>query len=394
MSKVEQTQFSTRAIRDAWQSTEFHEHSAAVFLTSSYLFENAENAADVFAERTQAYSYSRFANPTVSLFEQKMALLEGGSRATATSTGMGAILTLLMAELSAGDHVVCSRNCFGSTLNMIGKTFAKFGVESSLVELQTLSDWQAAIRPNTKLFFLETPANPLLDIGDIRALSALAHQHGIKVVVDNCLATPYLQQPLALGADYAVHSATKYIDGQGRALGGCIVSKSAEDGEKIYQLMRSCGTTMGAFEAWLFVKSLETLALRMDKHCQNALQIAQWLEQQSAVKRVFYPGLTSHPQHELAKTQMPNGFGGMVSFELKAGKAAAWKLIDNTEWLSITGNLGDTRTTITHPDTTTHLRVAQEEKDRVGITDGIIRLSVGLEHIDDICAALARGLQA
>lgn len=394
MSQFDDAAFETRAIRDAWQSSQFNEHSAALYLTSSYLFADAENAADIFAERISTYSYSRFANPTVSLFEQKMALLEGGARATATSTGMGAILTLLMAELSAGDHVVCSRNCFGSTLNMIGKTFAKFGVESTLVELSDLNDWQAAIRPNTKLFFLETPANPLLDIGDIAALSDLAHQHGIKVVVDNCMATPYLQQPLALGADYAVHSATKYIDGQGRALGGCVVSKSEADGEAIYQLMRSCGTTLGAFEAWLFVKSLETLALRMEKHSQNALAVATWLEQQSGVKRVFYPGLSSHPQHTLAKAQMPRGFGGMVSFELTGGKAAAWRLIDHCQWLSITGNLGDTRTTITHPDTTTHYRVAQEEKDRVGITGGIVRLSVGLEHADDICAALVKGLNA
>lgn len=394
MSKLNKARFETRAIREAEQRGAFNEHSPALHLTSSYVFSDAENAADIFAERIRTFSYSRFANPTVSMFEEKMALLEGGARATATSTGMGAILTLLMAELSAGDHVVCSRNCFGSTLNMIGKTFAKFGVDSTLVDLQSLEQWQAAIRPNTKLFFLETPANPLLDIGDVAALSALAHQHGIKVVVDNCLATPYLQQPLVLGADYSVHSATKYIDGQGRALGGCIISKTEEDGEKMYQLMRSCGTTMGAFEAWLFVKSLETLALRMDKHSQNALQIAQWLEEQTAIKRVFYPGLPSHPQHQLAKAQMPRGFGGMVSFELQGGKEAAWHLIDNSQWLSITGNLGDTRTTITHPDTTTHFRVAQEEKDRVGITGGIIRLSIGLEHVEDIQAALSQGLPA
>lgn len=287
--------------------------------------------------------------------------------------------------------MVCSRNCFGSTLTMFGKTFAKFGVQTTLVELTDLDAWAAAIQPDTKLFFLESPANPLLDIGDIAAISALAHQHGIKVVVDNCMATPYLQQPLALGADYSLHSATKYIDGQGRALGGCIISKAEEDGEQIYQLMRSCGTTLGAFEAWIFGKSLETLALRMDRHCANALHVAKWLTQQSGVKNVFYPGLSDHPQHALAKAQMPRGFGGMVSFEVE-DKSAAWRVIDHSQWLSITGNLGDARTTITHPDTTTHFRVEQAEKDRVGITDGIIRLSVGLENPEDICQALAQGL--
>ncbi|SUO97601.1 O-succinylhomoserine sulfhydrylase [Suttonella ornithocola] len=385
-------QFETQAIRSNLYQSPLNEHSPALFLTSSFTFENAQAAADIFAERIKTFSYSRFTNPTVQMFEQRMATLEGGARATATATGMGAILTIILAELSAGDHVVCSRNCFGSTLTMFGKTFAKFGVETTLVDLVDIQDWKKAIRPNTKLFFLESPANPLLDIGDIAALSDLAHQHGIKVVVDNCMATPYLQQPLALGADYSLHSATKYIDGQGRALGGVIVSKSEADGEQIYQLMRSCGTTMNAFEAWIFLKSLETLAIRMDRHCENAMTVARWLSEQPAVEKVYYPGLENHPQHALAKQQMPRGFGGMVSFALKGGKEAAWKVIDSSEWLSITGNLGDARTTITHPDTTTHYRVEQAEKDRVGITDGVIRLSVGLENAQDICQALAKGM--
>lgn len=392
MTDLSQTAFETQAIRANLLQSQVNEHSPALHLTSSFTFADAQAAADIFAERIKTFSYSRFTNPTVQMFEERMATLEHGARATATATGMGAILTVILAELSAGDHVVCSRNCFGSTLTMFTKTFAKFGVETTLVDLTDSGDWEHAIRPNTKMFFLESPANPLLDIGDIPALSALAHQHGIKVAVDNCMATPYLQQPLDLGADYSIHSATKYIDGQGRALGGAIISKAEADGEAIYQLMRSCGTTMGAFEGWIFLKSLETLAIRMDRHCANAMQVAQWLEKQPAVKRVYYPGLASHPQHELAKQQMPRGFGGMVSFELAGGKDAAWKVIDNSGWLSITGNLGDARTTITHPDTTTHFRVAQEEKDRVGITGGVVRLSVGLENADDICAALASGM--
>lgn len=386
--------FATRAIRENWWQSQAKEHSAGLFLTSSFIFDSAAHAADIFAERVDAFQYSRFGNPTVQMFETRIASLEGGARATATATGMGAVLTLGLAELQAGDHVVCARNCFGSILNMFTKIFAKFGIETTLVELADIAAWQAAIRPNTKLFFLESPANPLLDIGDIAALADLAHAHGIKLAVDNCFATPYLQNPIALGADYVVHSATKYIDGQGRAMGGVIVSKDAADGEKIYQLMRSIGTTMGAFEAWIFLKSLETLALRMERHSENALHVAKWLEQQPGVTRVYYPGLASHPQHALAKAQMPRGFGGMLSFEVAGGREKAWQVIDKSEGLSITGNLGDTRTIITHPDTTTHLRVDQAEKDRVGITGGIIRLSVGLEDADDICAALAQGLNA
>lgn len=386
--------FATRAIREHWWQSQAKEHSPGIFLTSSFVFDSAAHAADIFAGREQAFQYSRFGNPTVEMFEKRMAALEGGARASATSTGMGAVLTLGLAELQAGDHVVCARNCFGSILNMFSKIFPRFGVETTLVDLDDLQQWQAAVRPNTKLFFLESPANPLLDIGDIAAIAAIAKTHGVKLAVDNCFATPYLQNPIALGADYVIHSATKYIDGQGRAMGGVVVAKTEEDGEKIYQLMRSVGTTMGAFDAWIFLKSLETLALRMERHSQNALHVAQWLKAQPAVARVFYPGLPEHPQHALAKRQMPRGFGGMVSFEVKGGKQAAWHLIDRSEGLTITGNLGDARTIITHPDTTTHMRVDQAEKDKVGITDGIIRLSVGLEDAEDICAALAQGLES
>lgn len=318
--------FATRAIRGSHYRSQYREHSPALHLTSSFTFESAAQAADIFAEREQAFQYSRFGNPTVQAFEDRMADLEGGARGTATSTGMSAVLTLALATLQAGDHVVCSRNCFGSILNLFTKTLAKLGIETTLVNLTDLDGWRAAMRPNTRLLFLESPSNPLLAIGDIAAIADIAHQGGAKLAVDNCFATPVLQRPLELGADYSVHSATKYIDGQGRALGGVIISKSAEDGTALYQLMRGIGTGLGAFEAWLYLKSLETLALRVREHSKNALHVARWLEAQPAVARVYYPGLESHPQHALAAKQMHGGFGGMVSFDLKGGKDAAWHL--------------------------------------------------------------------
>ena len=385
--------FATRAIRGSHYRSQYREHSPALHLTSSFTFESAAQAADIFAEREQAFQYSRFGNPTVQAFEERMADLEGGARGTATSTGMSAVLTLALATLEAGDHVVCARNCFGSILNLFTKTLAKLGIETTLVELTDLDDWRAAMRPNTRLLFLESPSNPLLAIGDIAAIADIAHTGGAKLAVDNCFATSVLQRPLELGADYSVHSATKYLDGQGRALGGIIISKAEEDGTALYQLMRGIGTGLGAFEAWLYLKSLETLALRVRAHSENALHVARWLEAQPAVARVYYPGLESHPQHALAARQMHGGFGGMVSFDVKGGKEAAWQLIDNCDWLSVTGNLGDARTIITHPDSTTHARVAPEEKARIGLGEGAIRLSVGLEDADDICAALAQGLK-
>ena len=384
--------FTTRAIRGSHYRSQYREHSPALHLTSSFTFESAAQAADIFAEREQAFQYSRFGNPTVQAFEDRMADLEGGARGTATSTGMSAVLTLALATLEAGDHVVCSRNCFGSILNLFTKTLAKLGIETTLVNLTDLDGWRAAMRPNTRLLFLESPSNPLLAIGDIAAIADIAHKGGAKLAVDNCFATPVLQRPLELGADYSVHSATKYIDGQGRALGGVIISKNEADGTALYQLMRGIGTGLGAFEAWLYLKSLETLALRVRAHSENALQVARWLEAQPAIARVYYPGLESHPQHALAAKQMHGGFGGMVSFDVKGGKEAAWRLIDHCDWLSNTGNLGDARTIITHPDSTTHSRVDAAEKARIGLGDGAIRLSVGLEDADDICAALAQGL--
>lgn len=384
--------FATQTIREAEKCSNEREHSPALHLTSSFTFTDAQQAADIFCEKQEGFSYSRFGNPTVTAFEKRLAALEGGAFCTATASGMSAILSLAMAQLSAGDHVVCARNSFGSTLAMFTQTLAKFGITTTLVDIADLDAWQAAISPQTRLLFAETPANPLLEIADIAALAEMAHRAGAKLVIDNCFATPYLQQPLALGADFVIHSATKYLDGQGRIIGGAVVSKDAADGEALYRLMRGIGTTMNAFEAWICLKSLETLHIRMDRHCANALTVARWLEQQPGISRVFYPGLKSHPQHALAEKQMPRGFGGMVSFEVKGGKAAAWQVIDHSDWLSVSGNLGDTRSIITHPDTTTHWRVAPEEKARIGLSAGVIRLSVGLEDAQDICQALANGL--
>lgn len=384
--------FATRAIRAHWWQSQANEHSQGLFLTSSFQFASAEAAADIFAERQTAFSYSRFGNPTVAMFEQRLNELEGGARCVAASTGMSAILALALAFLQQGDHVVCARNSFGSTLVLFGQIMAKFGVETTLVDLNDLDAWRAACTTRTKLFFIESPANPMLSIADLDALAEIAHQAGAKFVVDNCFATPYLQQPLKHGADIVIHSATKYIDGQGRALGGAIICADDADGDQVYRLLRTVGTSMGAFEAWLFVKSLETLAVRMARHSENALYVAQWLEAQPQIARVYYPGLPSHPQHDLAKRYMHGGFGGMVTFDVKGGRDAAWHLIDHCDWLSISGNLGDTRTIITHPDTTTHGRVSAEDKALLGISDATIRLSVGLEDADDICRALAQGL--
>lgn len=387
--------FETDAIREAWWQSQANEHSQALFLTSSYTFASAADAAAIFCEQKQAYSYSRFANPTVEMFEKRLNHLEGGTRCIATATGMAAILSVALHVLKQGDHVLCARDCFGSTLVLFTQTLAKFGIEVTLVNLDDLSAWEAAITPRTRMFFLETPSNPLLTLVDLKALSALAQQHGIKVVVDNCLATPYLQQPLRDGADFVVHSATKYLDGQGRIMGGAVIAREADEGEALYRLLRGIGTTMGAFEAWVCVKSLETLALRMERHCENALKVAQFLSTQAQVEQVFYPYLASHAQYDLAQKQMPRGGGGMVSFRVHGGRDEAWRVIDNVgAAISISGNLGDARSIITHPDTTTHWRVSPENKALVGITPNLIRLSVGLEHADDICAALARGLSA
>lgn len=383
--------FATRAVRAGQKRTNEHEHSEPIFPTSSYVFDSAEQAAARFSGDEPGNIYSRFTNPTVRTFEQRLAALEGGESAVATSSGMSAILSTFMALLSAGDHIVSSRSIFGTTRSLFDKYLAKFGLETDYVALTDLNDWKKAIKSNTKALFLETPSNPQNEIADIAALSVLAKEHDCLLIVDNCFCTPALQQPLALGADIVVHSATKYIDGQGRCVGGAVVGDSQRVGEEVFGFLRTAGPTMSPFNAWTFLKGLETLDLRMKAHSAAALQLAQWLEQQPQVTKVFYAGLPSHPQHELAKKQQ-SAFGGIIAFEVKGGKEGAWKLINATQWLSITANLGDTKTTITHPATTTHGRMTDEERKEAGITDSLIRISVGLETIKDIEVDLQHGL--
>ncbi len=387
----EQYGFDTLAVRAGHERTNEGEQSEAIFTTSSYVYSSAAQAAARFSGDEPGNIYSRFTNPTVRTFEKRLAALEGGERCVATASGMGAILTTCLGLLAAGDHIVSSRAIFGSTVVLFNNILARFGVEISYVTLSDLSAWEAAIRPETKLLFLETPSNPVTEIADIQALADLAHSHGCQLVVDNCFCTPALQKPLALGADIIIHSATKYLDGQGRCIGGAIVGTEKCVGGDIAGVVRTGGTSMSPFNAWVFLKGLETLRIRMDAHCRNAQILAEWLEQQSVVGRVNYPGLLSHPQHELAVRQQ-NGFGGVLSFEMKEGKKAAWRMIDNTRLLSITANLGDTKTTITHPATTTHCRVAPEQRAEAGISDGLVRIAVGLEEITDIQADLERGL--
>jgi len=383
--------FATRAVRAGQHRTHENEHSEPMFLTSSYVFDSAEQAAARFAGDEPGNIYSRFTNPTVRTFEQRLASLEGAESAVATSSGMSAILSTFMALLSAGDHIVSSRSIFGTTRVLFDKYLAKFGVETDYVALTDLEDWQQAIKPNTKALFLETPSNPMNEVADLAALSALAKAHDCLLIVDNCFCTPALQQPLALGADIVVHSATKYIDGQGRCVGGAVVGDAQLVGEEVYGFLRTAGPTMSPFNAWTFLKGLETLELRMNAHSAAALELAKWLEEQPNVTNVFYSGLPSHPQHELAKQQQ-SAFGGIIAFEVKGGKEGAWKLVNSTQWLSITANLGDTKTTITHPATTTHGRLTEEARAEAGITDGMLRISVGLESIEDIQADLQHGL--
>lgn len=381
----------TQAIRAGHQRTHEDEHSIPIFATSSYVFKSAEEAALRFTGQKPGNIYSRFTNPTVSAFQERLALMEKGERCLAFSSGMAAIMAVGMGLLKAGDHVVCSRGVFGNTVLMFQNYFGKFGVETDFVDLIDASAWDAAIKPNTRFLFLETPSNPLTEIADISVLADIAHRHGCLLIVDNCFCTPVLQKPLELGADIVVHSATKYIDGQGRCVGGAVVASEEIIEKYIYPYLRTGGSTMSPFNAWVFLSGLETLAVRMKAHCDNAFELALWLEQQAGVAKVHYPGLASHAQHELAKRQQ-SYFGGVVSFELTGGKDHAWKLIDATEMLSITANLGDVKTTITHPATTTHGRLAPEVRAAAGIKDGLIRISVGLENVEDIKKDILRGL--
>lgn len=381
----------TQAIRAGHKRTHEDEHSIPIFATSSYVFKSAEEAALRFTGKQPGNIYSRFTNPTVSAFQERLAYLEKGERCLAFASGMAAIMAVGMTLLKAGDHVVCSRSVFGNTVLTFQNYFGKFGVETDFVSLTDPAAWEAAIKPNTRFLFLETPSNPLIEIADIRAIADIAHRHGALLVVDNVFCTPILQQPLTLGADLVVHSTTKYIDGQGRCVGGAVVANEELIEKYVYPYLRTGGATMSPFNAWVFLGGLETLALRMKAHCDNAFELAKWLEQQPAVAKVHYPGLESHAQHELAKRQQTH-FGAVVSFELQGGKDHAWQLIDSTRMLSITANLGDVKTTITHPATTTHGRLTPEARAEAGIKDSLVRISVGLENIDDIKADLLKGL--
>ncbi|MDP2226663.1 MAG: O-succinylhomoserine sulfhydrylase [Moraxellaceae bacterium] len=384
--------FDSLAVRAGQARTAEGEHSEAMFLTSSFVFDSAAHAAARFGSSEPGNIYSRFTNPTVRTFEQRLAALEGGERAVATSSGMAAILATCLALLKSGDHVVCSRSVFGTTNVLFEKYMKKFGIETTFVALTEFSAWEAALTPQTRLFFLETPSNPLCEVADIPALAALAHAHDVLLVVDNCFCTPALQKPLALGADVVIHSATKYIDGQGRCLGGAVVGRQKEMDE-VFGVVRTCGPTMSAFNAWVFLKGLETLRLRMHAHSDSALALAEWLNTRPEVARVHYAGLSSHPQHTLA-AQQQSKFGGVLSFELNGGREEAWRFIDATKLMSITANLGDAKTTITHPATTTHGRLSPEAKVAAGITESLIRIAVGLEDIADLRADCERGFAA
>ncbi|SFU32834.1 O-succinylhomoserine sulfhydrylase [Halomonas korlensis] len=382
----------TLAIRAGHQRSHEQEHGEPIFPTSSFVYGSAAEAARKFGGEEPGNIYSRFTNPTVRTFEQRLAAMEGGERCVATSSGMSAILSTALALLEAGDEIVASRSLFGSTVSLFDKYLGKLGITTRYVELSNLDAWEAAITPATKLLFAETPSNPLSEIVDIAALAEIAHRHDALLAIDNCFLTPALQKPLALGADLVIHSATKYLDGQGRAIGGAVVGRDKEL-EELFGVVRTCGPCMSPFNAWIFTKGLETLNLRMRAHCDNALALARWLDQHPAVTRVHFSGLEHHPQHALAARQQ-QGFGAVLGFEVKGQREAAWSVIDATQMLSITGNLGDVKSTITHPGTTTHGRLSDDQKAIAGISENLIRVSVGLESMNDIRGDLARGLDA
>jgi O-succinylhomoserine sulfhydrylase len=391
MSKKRTWGEATRGIRSAQRRTELREHSPPIFATSSFVYDTAEQAAAVFAETEPGYVYSRFTNPTVEAFEQRLAQMEGADACVATASGMAAELSLLMALLKGGDHVVASRTLFGSTLSLFNNYFAKFGVSFTYVDPCDPRAWQAAVRGNTRLLFAETPTNPLCEVVDIAALARIARRAGALLCIDNCFLTPALQRPIELGADLVIHSATKYLDGQGRCVGGAVAGDAQRVGKEVFAFMRTAGPCLSPFNAWVFLKGLETLDLRMKAHSHNATVLARWLSKRKSVARVYFPGLPDHPQYRLARRQA-KGPGGIVSFDLKGGRRAAFKLINSTRMLSVTANLGDTRTTITHPATTTHHRIGPEARARAGIGDGLVRIAVGLENVEDIIADLESGL--
>lgn len=379
--------FETNSVRAGSVRSDQGEHSEALYLTSSFVFKNAKEAADRFANSESGNIYSRFTNPSVKMFEDRLAELEGAEKCVATSTGMSAILACVMSLSNTGDHIIVSKSVFGTTVKLFDNILTKWGLEITYVSLTNIDEWKNAIKKNTKLFFVETPSNPLTEICDISALSDLAHDSNNLLVVDNCFCTPAHQLPIKFGADVIIHSATKYLDGQGRCLGGAVLGKK-DQMDHVVGFLRSAGTSMSPFNAWVFFKGLETLKIRMDAHSSKALDLAKWLEQKKTVRKVFYPGLPSHPQYELAMKQQSLG-GGIVSFEVDGGKDKAWNLIDSTKLISITANLGDTRTTITHPASTTHSRLSQLERDSSNIADNLIRIAVGLEDIDDLKSDLS-----
>ena len=378
---MKDSSFKTKSVREGHQSSNEQEHSAAIFLTSSYRFDSAEQAAERF-ETNQGNVYSRFTNPTVSSFQDKLAALEGAEKCQATASGMSAIFATIMTILKPGEHMVASRCMFGTTIVLLNSIIEKFGIKVTFVDLPDLDGWKNSIQNNTKLFLLETPSNPLGEVVEIKKLAAISKQNDIVLAVDNCVMSPALQRPLSLGADLVIHSATKYIDGQGRCLAGAVAGKASIIDE-ISLFTRSTGPTLSAFNAWVVLKGLETLSLRMKAHSESALKLALWLESQTFVEKVHYVGLESHPHHKIAKDQQ-TGFGGIVSFEVKGGRKEAFKLINNTKMISITANLGDAKTTITHPSTTTHVRLTKEEKQQTHISENLIRISAGLENVEDI----------
>ena len=387
---MKELQFDTKAIREGYRTTQEQEHSEAVFLTSSFVFDSAEQAANRFSKEEPGNIYARFTNPTVDAFERKLAALEGAEACCSTASGMAAIFATIMSLLQSGDHIVASRSMFGSTIVLLNTIVAKFNISISYVDLSNLAEWESAIQSQTKLLLLETPSNPLGEVVDLKALSAIARAKNVLLAVDNAILTPALQNPISLGADIVIHSATKYIDGQGRCLAGAVLA-SDEIIEQVQSFTRTTGPSLSAFNAWIVLKGLDTLSLRMNAHCNNALKLAKWLESQTQVEKVHYLGLESHPGHNLAKAQQ-NNYGGIVSFEVKGGREAAFKVINATKILSITANLGDTKTTITHPASTTHGRLSDDEKHQAGISEGLIRISVGLEDINDVINDISQGL--
>ena len=380
----------TLAVRSGIERSQFGEHGEAMYLTSSFVFENAAQAAARFSGEEEGYVYARFSNPTVSALQTRLAALEGAEGCVATASGMSAILALAMATLQAGDHVVASNGLFGATQQLFGGILSRFGIQTTFVPTTDLDAWRDATQPRTRLFFTETPSNPLTEVIDIAAVADIAHEAGALLAVDNCFCSPALQRPLDFGADVVVHSATKYLDGQGRVLDGAVAGRKLVTDE-VFKFLRTAGPTLSPFNAWVIFKGLETLRVRMEAQSASALELAKWLEAQPGVARVYYPGLRSHPQHELAMRQQKTG-GAIVSFDVEGGRDAAWKVVDSTRLISITANLGDTKTTITHPATTTHGRISAEARASAGIGDGLLRVAVGLEHVDDIKEDLARGL--